>query len=117
MVLYRPVGSNYRLGGGGTHKKQLQIGGGHTYFFKNDRPFFFIFFIFFGGGHICANYLGGTAPRAPPPIPTGLLYKRQSSANSLTFDVQSLADHLYDTRIKAVQSLFPEALQILRRQI
>ena len=28
----RPVGSNYRLGGGGgTHKKQLQIGGGgHT---------------------------------------------------------------------------------------
>ena len=63
---------------------------------------------------------GATAPppRAPPPpIPTGLLYKRQSSANSLTFDVQSLADHLYDTRIKAVQSLFPEALQILRRQI
>ena len=56
MCFVRPVGSNYRLGGGGgTHK----FGGGGAHIF------------FGGGGHICANYWGGTAPRAPP-IPTAL---------------------------------------------
>ena len=40
---------------------------------KFKKKFFFFFFFFLGGGHICANYWGGgTAPRAPPPIPTAL---------------------------------------------
>ena len=54
LLIYRPVGSNYRLGGahitdwGGTHK-----------FFN----FFLInFFFFWGGGH-----------GPPPPIPTAML--------------------------------------------
>ena len=61
----RPVGSNYRLGGGG--------GGTHNFFFKmtdlcNEQYSICtiknIFVQIIGGG--------GTPPRAPPPIPTGL---------------------------------------------
>ena len=40
-------------------------------FLKKKFNFFFNFFLGGGGGHICANYWGGTAPRAPP-IPTAL---------------------------------------------
>ena len=61
---YRPVGSNYRLGGGGTH---YRLGGAHINFL-----FFFLFFFFFfggGGGHICANYWGGGGHGRPPVPP------------------------------------------------
>ena len=61
----RPIGSNYRLGGGGGGGGG---GGAHINFKKKIIFFFFFFFKFLGGGgggHICANYWGGTAPRAP----------------------------------------------------
>ena len=62
--MFRPVGSNYRLGGGGTHKKQLQIGGAHIIFFKMTDHFFLNLQIIGGGG---------ARPPVPPPIPTGLM--------------------------------------------
>ena len=59
----RPVGSNYRLGGG-THKF-FRLGGAHIFFFKmtdlcNEQYSIFVQIIG-----------GGTAP-VPPPIPTAL---------------------------------------------
>ena len=44
------------------------MGGAHINFSKMTDHYFFILFFFLGGGgggHICANYWGGTAPRAP----------------------------------------------------
>ena len=64
----RPIGSNYRLGGGGAHIKQLQIGGGgHTYFFFKMTD------LCNGEGGIFVQIIGGHGPPCPPPpIPTAL---------------------------------------------
>ena len=58
-TVYRPVGSNYRLGG--THKFFL---GAHIFFLG-------------GGAYLCKLLGGARPPRAPPPppIPTALVYK------------------------------------------
>ena len=66
LLMTRPVGSNYRLGGGGGGGAHITDWGGGTHKFFSFFFFIFFFFFFFGGGHICANYWGGTAPRAPP---------------------------------------------------
>ena len=61
---FRPVGSNYRLGGGGggAHITDWGGGGAHIIFFNSFFNFFFL-----GGGAYLFKLLGGggTAPRAP----------------------------------------------------
>ena len=52
--------SNYRLGGGG--------GGGTHNFFKMTDHFLKKKNFFLGGGAYLCKLLGGTAPRAPPPL-------------------------------------------------
>ena len=61
-------------------RKQLQIGGAHIIFFKmtdlcNEQYSICTIKSLTFFRHICANYWGGTAPRAPP-IPTALCLDR-----------------------------------------
>ena len=71
----RPVGSNYRLGGGGGAHITDWGGGAHITDWGGTHNFFKFFFIFFlgGGGGIFVQIIGGggTPPRVPP-IPTAL---------------------------------------------
>ena len=66
--IYRPVGSNYRLGGGGGGGR----GGTHK-FLGGTHNFFFLFLFFFGGGgaYLCKLLGGGARPPCPPPYSYG----------------------------------------------